>query len=251
MVAPLLAAKGLARRYGAVEALKPLDLEIRAGDVLGICGDNGAGKSTLIRLLSGADRPSAGTLALDGAEMDFRSPSDALERGVATIYQDLALTPGQAIYQNVFMGAELVRGPAWLGWLDKPRMRDEARRYLARLDFKVADMNRPVSALSGGQRQAVAIARALRWSARLVIMDEPTAALGVAESAQVMELIRMLNGQGVTIVLISHNMDEVVAVTNRILVMKGGRKVGELATAGTTPDRIAHAITTGSLERAA
>ena len=166
--------------------------------------------------------------------MRFRAPADALARGIATTYQDLALAPRLSIAQNIFMGGEFVRGPSWLGWLDKPAMRQEAARWLARFNFAVTDMDRPVSDLSGGQRQAVALARALRWNARLIIMDEPTAALGVSEGRAVLELIRALRRDGVAVLLVSHNMDDVVAVTDRVAILKTGRNAATFDTRDVT-----------------
>jgi ABC-type sugar transport system ATPase subunit len=191
-------------------------------------------------------------MELDGRAVAFRSPLDALKAGVATIYQDLALAPRLAIWQNVFVGAELTR--SWLpgvAVLDKRRMMDEARGYLARLKVDISDTDRPVEMLSGGQRQAVAIARALRWSARLVIMDEPTAALGVAESRQVLGLIRELHRGGTTVILISHNMADIVEVATRVAVLKNGRKVADLPAAGLGADDLAHLVMTGQMPRAA
>jgi len=244
---PLLELRGLAKSYGAVAALAGVDLVIDEGEVVGLCGDNGAGKSTLIKLVSGADPPSGGQILLDGAAMRFRSPADALARGVATIYQDLALAPRLSIAQNIFMGAERMRRLApGVAILDKPRMRREAAEFLSRLKVTLPDMDAPVAGLSGGQRQAVAISRALRWNARLVIMDEPTAALGVKEKAQVLDLIRSLHGQGVTVLLVSHNMEDVVAVTTRVAVLKAGRKVADRPTAGLDPQRLGHIVMHGA-----
>jgi ABC-type sugar transport system ATPase subunit len=250
--APLLRLAGVAKSYGAVAALRGVDLDVYAGEVVAICGDNGAGKSTLIRIVSGAHDPSAGRMELDGRAVAFRSPLDALRAGVATIYQDLALAPRLAIWQNVFIGAELTK--IWLpgvAVLDKRRMMDEARGYLARLKVDIPDTDRPVEMLSGGQRQAVAIARALRWNARLVIMDEPTAALGVAESRQVLDLIRELHRGGTTVILISHNMADIVEVATRVAVLKNGRKVADLPAAGLNADDLAHLVMTGQMPRAA
>lgn len=248
MTAPLVRLSGIRKRYGAVEALRGVDLHVDAGEVLAICGDNGAGKSTLIRVVSGAHAPDEGTIEIDGAPVAFRSPQGALQAGVATIYQDLALAPRQPIWQNIYIGAELTRTLVpCVRVLDKKRMRDESRRYLARLNVTIEDTDRPVESLSGGQRQAVAIARALRWNARLVIMDEPTAALGVAESRQVLDLIRELARGGTTVVLISHNMAEVVEVATRVAVLKGGRKVADRATQGLCGDDLDHLVMTGQL----
>ncbi len=239
--------RGLCRHFGGVHALDGVDLDIADGECVAIVGDNGAGKSTLIRLLSGADTPSAGTIELNGRLVRFRSPSHALAAGIATTYQDLALAPRLSIAQNVFMGGELLLRPACFGLLDKQRMRREARGYMARFGFAGADMDRPVSDLSGGQRQAVALARALRWRARVVIMDEPTAALGVAESRMVLNLIRSLHEQRVTVILVSHDMDDVVAVSERVVVLKRGRKAGELATGSVDADALAHVVMSGTI----
>jgi len=249
---PLLRLVGIGKRYGAVEALQGVDLAVDAGEVVAICGDNGAGKSTLIRIVSGAHEPSAGRIEIDGRPVTFGSPIDALGAGVATIYQDLALAPRLPIWQNVFVGAELTR-PLLPGVriLDKRAMRDASSRYLARLKVEISDTDRAIERLSGGQRQAVAIARALHWDARLVIMDEPTAALGVAESRQVLDLIRELHRGGTTVILISHNMAEVVDVATRVVVLKGGRKIADLPTAGLTADGLAHLVMLGQLPRRA
>ena len=242
---PVLSVRGLAKRYGAVQALAGVDLDVRAGEVLAICGDNGAGKSTLIRMVSGADTPSAGEIRLRGEAVRFASPQDALARGVATIYQDLALAPRLAIYQNVFMGAELTRRLGPLRVLDKKAMIEQASGWMAQLGSAVTDARRPVASLSGGQRQSVAIGRALRWNAEVVVMDEPTAALGVKETAQVLDLIRALNRTGKTVVLVSHNMADVVAVAHRVAILKQGRKVIDRPVAGLDADALSHMVMTG------
>jgi simple sugar transport system ATP-binding protein len=241
----VLSLRGVAKYYGGVTAVEGVDLDIHAGDVLAICGDNGAGKSTLIRIMSGAVAPDAGSLRLDGVVTGFRSPHDALGQGVATIYQELALAPRLSIAANVFLGAELTRTWCGLRLLDKARMAREARAYLSRLSVSVEDVRAPVERLSGGQRQAVAISRALRWNARLIIMDEPTAALGVRETAEVLGLIRRLSDEGRTIVLISHNMRDVVAVASRVAILKNGRKVVDRPLGSLTADQLGHSILTG------
>jgi ABC-type sugar transport system ATPase subunit len=251
-VPPLLRLAGVGKRYGAVDAIRDVDLDVGAAEVVGICGDNGAGKSTLIRVISGAHEPSAGRVEIDGRGVAFRSPTDALAAGVATIYQDLALAPRLPIWQNVFVGAELTRRPIpGVRVLDKRAMRARSREYLARVNVQIADTDRPIERLSGGQRQAVAIARALHWNARLVIMDEPTAALGVAESRQVLELIRELHRGGTTVIIVSHNMAEIVDVATRVVVLKSGRKIADRTTAGLTADDLAHLVMAGQLPRAA
>jgi ABC-type sugar transport system ATPase subunit len=237
----ILSLRGIGKRYGAVEALRDADLDVAQGDVLGICGDNGAGKSTLIRIISGAQEPSAGEMSVRGAVVRFRSPHDAYAAGIATIYQDLALSPRLAIWKNIFLGAELTR----FGLLDKARMRRDAAGYLARLGITLSDTDAAVENLSGGQRQAVAISRALRLNAELIVMDEPTAALGVKETAQVLDLIRRLKAGGKTIILVSHNMADVVAVASRVAILKNGRKVIDRATAGLDADALAHMVMTG------
>ena len=244
-MAPLLSLRGVGRDYGAVTAVRSVDLDVFAGEVLAICGDNGAGKSSLIKIISGAAQPSRGRVWLRGREVRFRSPQDALTQGVATIYQDLALAPRLSIAANVFMGAERTRGPGFLRVLDKKRMDREARGYLARLSVEIADMRRPVEGLSGGQRQAVAIARALRWNADIIIMDEPTAALGVKETAQVLDLIRHLKSEGRTVLLISHNMADVAALATRIAILKAGEKVIDRPVAGLAAADIGRMIMTG------
>ncbi len=237
---PLFSLSGIRKAYGAVEALRGVDLDVYPGEVLAICGDNGAGKSTLIKIMSGAEQPDAGTMRLGGAEVSFGSPQDALRQGVATIYQDLALAPRLSIRANVFMGAELTRPLVvpFLRRLDKPRMRQEALGYLQRLSIDLPDAERPVEALSGGQRQAVAIARALRWNASVIIMDEPTAALGVKETGQVLALIGRLHAAGQTVILISHNMRDVCQVATRVAILKAGRKIEDRPVPGLTPETL-------------
>ena len=230
MAQPVLSLRRISMSYGAVAALRGVDLDIHAGEVLALCGDNGAGKSSLVKILAGAQGATGGTVTLDGAPVVFRSPQDALRRGVATIYQDLAVAPRLSIWQNVFLGSELTRRP--FGLLDKRRMAEMSRGFLARLAITIADMETPVERLSGGQRQAVAICRALRWDARIIIMDEPTAALGVKETAQVLDLIRRLHEEGRTVILVSHAMQDVVAVADRVVVLKAGRKTEDRPVAG-------------------
>ncbi|MFT8244739.1 ATP-binding cassette domain-containing protein [Roseomonas sp. BN140053] len=243
--APLLSLHGIQRAYGAVQAVRGVDLEIRAGEVLALCGDNGAGKSSLVKVIAGAHPPTGGTLLWRGAPLVLRSPEDALRQGIATIYQDLALAPRMSIAQNIFLGSELTRGLGVLRLLDKRRMTREAAGFMGRLGAAVTEMATPVERLSGGQRQAVALARALRWQAGLIILDEPTAALGVKETAVVLQLIRRLHAEGRAVLLVSHNMADVCAVATRVAILKSGRKVIDRPTAGLDADTLAHMVMTG------
>jgi ABC-type sugar transport system ATPase subunit len=249
---PLLSLRGIGKSYGPVVAVREVDLDIFAGEVVAICGDNGAGKSSLIKVISGAEEATSGTLRMRGKAVAFASPHDALSHGVATIYQDLALAPRLSIAQNVFMGSELTR-PLLLPFLrvlDKKRMAQEARGFLKQLSVTVEDMDRPVERLSGGQRQAVAISRALRWKAEIIIMDEPTAALGVKETALVLDLIRKLKADGRTVLLISHNMRDVVALADRVVIMGAGRKYVDQPLGDLSADDLSRMIMAGNARAA-
>ena len=233
------------KTFGAVEALRGADLSVTRGEVHAICGDNGAGKSTLIKLISGVEQPDAGTIRLRGEAIVFTSPQQALETGIATIHQDLGLAPRMAIYENVFMGSELERRVLGLKFLDKRAMRRESRAYLDRLGISLTNMDASVEELSGGQRQAVAICRALRWNADIIVMDEPTAALGVRETEHVLELIRMLKRRGATLIVVSHNMNHVAAVADSATILRSGRTQARIAIDGVTPDALSHLILSG------
>ncbi|MFC5421197.1 ATP-binding cassette domain-containing protein [Bosea eneae] len=249
---PLLSLRGIGKAYGPVVAVREVDLDIFAGEVVAICGDNGAGKSSLIKVISGAEEATSGTLQMRGKTIVFASPHDALSHGVATIYQDLALAPRLSIAQNVFMGSELTR-PLLLPFLrvlDKKSMAQEARGFLKQLSVTVEDMDRPVERLSGGQRQAVAISRALRWKAEIIIMDEPTAALGVKETALVLDLIRKLKADGRTVLLISHNMRDVVALADRVVIMGAGRKYVDQPLGDLSADDLSRMIMAGNARAA-
>ena len=243
-----LETRALAKSYGAVQALRGVDFSAGQGQVTALCGDNGAGKSTLIRVLSGAHEPDSGQVLLHGQAVSFATPHDALQQGIATIYQDLALAPSLSIWQNIFMGAERTRRLLGLvKVLDAKEMRSKSAELLASLNQTIDDMNRPVSELSGGQRQAVAISRALLWQAKIIIMDEPTAALGVKETTEVLALILRLKAKGVTVILISHSMQDVVAVADQIVILKAGRKAVESGVAGLTAQDLSQAILSGTL----
>jgi fructose transport system ATP-binding protein len=225
---PILSARGLVKRYGPVTALDHADFDLQAGEVLAVVGDNGAGKSTLIKALTGALVPDAGTIELDGAPIRLQSPQGARRLGIETVYQDLAVAPALDIPSNLFLGRELRRRGlvgSVLRMLDKPRMRAEAARHMAELKIGLQSMTQPVETLSGGQRQGVAVARAAAWGSKVIIMDEPTAALGVKESAQVLDLIRRVRERGLPVVLISHNMPHVFEIADRIHIQRLGRRV--------------------------
>ena len=231
--APLLEVRGLSKSFGAVQALRDLSLTLRAGEVVALAGDNGAGKTTLIKAVSGVYPPSSGEILLDGRPVRFGSPQEARAQGIETIYQDLALADNLSIGANIFLGREPVRRLwGFLPVLDRRAMAEAARATMARLDFHVSRMDAPVSNFSGGQRQAVAIGRAVHWNARVLIMDEPTAALGVPEQRKVLSLIRQLREQGRGILFISHNLQDIFAVSDRIVVLRrgveaGARRIGE------------------------
>ena len=225
----VLSARGLVKRYGFVTALDGSDFDLEAGEVLAVVGDNGAGKSTLIKALTGALIPDAGTIQLDGQEVHFHSPLDARKAGIETVYQTLAVAPALDIATNLFLGREIRREGLFgmLRVLDKKAMRTEARNQLDSLGIAtIQDITQTVETLSGGQRQAVAVARAAMFGSKVVIMDEPTAALGVRETAQVLELIKRISNRGLPVVLISHDMPAVFEVADRIHVHRLGKRTG-------------------------
>ena len=226
---PVLTAHNLTKRYGRVVALDRADFELMPGEVLGVIGDNGAGKSTLIKALSGAVIPDDGEMRLEGEVVNFASPIDARDKGIETVYQNLALSPALSIADNMFMGRELRKsGPlgSALRMLDRRAMEKIARDKLTELGLlTIQNINQSVETLSGGQRQGVAVARAAAFGSKVVIMDEPTAALGVKESRRVLELIRDVKARGLPIVLISHNMPHVFEVSDRIHIHRLGRRI--------------------------
>jgi ABC-type sugar transport system ATPase subunit len=243
MTTPLLRARSITKRFGALQALADVDVDIHAGEVLAILGDNGAGKSTFIKILSGAYEPSAGTLLLDGVPVSFASPQDAADAGIATIFQELALSENLSIAENVFLGRELVRRVLGVPFLKRQAMKQKVAELLHTLDAHISDPEVAVGSLSGGQRQAVAISRALNLNARLVIMDEPTAALAVAETRKVLQLIRRLAEGERAVILISHNMHDVFEVADRIVVFRRGRKIAERRRSETDPEEVVSFIT--------
>lgn len=226
---PILTARGLVKRYGRVTALDHADFELFPGEILAVIGDNGAGKSTLIKALCGAVVPDEGEIRLEGKPVQFRSPIEARTAGIETVYQTLAMSPALSIADNMFMGRE-IRRPGILGsvfkMLDKPKMQAFARQKLSELGLMtIQNINQAVETLSGGQRQGVAVARAAAFGSKVVILDEPTAALGVKESRRVLDLIRDVKARGIPIILISHNMPHVFEVADRIHIHRLGRRL--------------------------
>jgi fructose transport system ATP-binding protein len=224
----VLEARKIVKRYGHVTALDGANLELRAGEVLAVIGDNGAGKSTMVKVLCGAVVPDEGQVLLDGVPVHFSSPMDPRKRGIETVYQDLAVAPALDIATNLFLGREVrCRGilGSWFRLLDKRRMKSEAQKEMAELKFRLPSIESAVEDLSGGQRQGVAVARSAIFARRLVIMDEPTAALGVRESGEVLNLIRTIRDRGLPVLLISHNMPHVFELADRIHIMRLGRRV--------------------------
>ena len=226
--APLvMQAKGLTKRYGHVTALDGCDFELRAGEILAVIGDNGAGKSSLIKVLSGATVPDSGELRLDGKPVHFRTPIDARRAGIETVYQDLAVAPAMSIAENLFLGREILRPGVlgtWLRVLDKRAMLDQAVARMNELKVGIRSMTQAVETLSGGQRQCVAVSRAAAFAQHVVIMDEPTAALGVKEGNMVLDLIRRVRDKGLPVILISHNMPHVFEVADRIHIQRLGKR---------------------------
>ena len=226
---PVLEARGLVKRYGRVVALDHADFELRPREILGVIGDNGAGKSTLIKVLAGAVVPDSGEVLMDGEPVHFKTPMDARSAGIETVYQNLALSPALSIAENMFLGRE-IRKPGFLGQyfrlLDQKAMRRRAREQLSALGLlTIQNINQQVETLSGGQRQGVAVVRATSFGSRVVIMDEPTAALGVKESRRVLELMLDVKRRGLPIVLISHNMPHVFEVADRIHIHRLGKRI--------------------------
>ena len=225
---PLLQARGLVKRYGHVTALDGADLDLFPAEILAVIGDNGAGKSTLVKALSGALVPDEGEIRLDGRVVKFHGPGDARRQGIETVYQDLAVAPALTVAENLFLGRELRKTGlpgSVFRLLDKPRMMAEAASHLQSLQIGIMSMRQPVESLSGGQRQGVAVARAAAFARHVVIMDEPTAALGVKESGMVLDLIRRVRDKGLPVLLVSHNIPHVFEVADRIHIARLGKRV--------------------------
>ena len=242
---PLLECVGVSKHFGAVRALHEVDFEVRAGEVMALVGDNGAGKSTLIKGIAGSQPYDGGTVRFDGHPVRLDGPRAASDLGIEVVYQDLALADNLDVVANMFLGRERLRGR----FLDEASMEQDCKETLASLSVTtLRSVRAPVAALSGGQRQAIAVAKAVMWNSRIVVLDEPTAALGVAQTRQVLDLVARLRDRGLGVVLISHNLHDIFEVADRITVLRLGQLVGIYQTAETSQQEIVHAITAGTLE---
>jgi D-xylose transport system ATP-binding protein len=242
---PRLELRGINKSFGGVRALRDVDFEVYAGEVVGLVGDNGAGKSTLIKTMSGAYVPDEGEILIDGQPVTIASPQDSTRLGVETVYQDLALCDNLDVVANLWLGREAYRDliPGVLRVLDETAMEQRTSEVLKTLDVRIPSMRAPVATLSGGQRQCIAVAKTILRNPKVVLLDEPTAALGVAQTRQVLNLIQRLKQQGLAVVVISHNLHDVFEVADRVIVMRLGRRAATFDIRNTTPERIVAAIT--------
>jgi D-xylose transport system ATP-binding protein len=248
---PLVEMRGISKRYGGVQALQGVDLDIFAGEVHALVGDNAAGKSTLVKTLAGAVLKDEGTITFDGRSMEIRAPRDAKALGIETVYQDLALADNLDVPANVFLGREVTKRRPF-GWiLDKRRMEEESRRVLSKLKISIPRIRQQVRFMSGGQRQSIALARCVCFNARVAILDEPTAALGVEETRKAYALIRDMREHGLAVLLISHNLNHVFENCDRITVLKTGRLVGSRRVEDTSQEEILRMIVSGVADSAA
>ena len=246
MAEPVLEARGVTKHYGSVLALDKADFSAYAGEIVALIGDNGAGKSTLIKILAGAIRPDRGEILVDGEQVHLTSPLDARRYGIETVYQDLALAPDLDAAANLHLGREIYLVP-FLHLLNRRAMRQQAVSAFAELGIQLQDVRAPIGTLSGGQRQSVAVARAVAYASKVIFMDEPTAALGVVQRGRVLETMRRVRDRGVAVVLVSHNMPEVLAVSDRVEVLRLGRRAASYRTAQTSVEELVGAMT-GALE---
>jgi ABC-type sugar transport system ATPase subunit len=239
--APLVRLDRVRKEFGGVVALEAVTLDVNPGEIVALVGDNGAGKSTLIKLIAGVHQPTSGQILIEGAPVRLARPTDAREHGIEVVFQDLALADQQPVYMNMFLGRELVRGP--LRRLDRDGMAMQTQKLLDELDIRLPSARATIRDLSGGQRQGVAIARATHWAQRLVLMDEPTAALGVQETGRVEDAIVRMRERGRAILIVSHSLDQVFRISDRICVLRRGQQVGVRTTSQTSGDEIVAMIT--------
>jgi ABC-type sugar transport system ATPase subunit len=252
MSTPLVELRGVGMAFGAVEALRNVSLKLRRGDVAGLVGDNGAGKSTLVKMLAGALDPTSGAILLDGAPQALSPPVQAQRLGIETVYQDLSLIGSFTATENFFLGREMAwgGGPRILRWMRRRAMVEAAVKGLEELHIEIPRVRtQPVDRMSGGQRQLAAIARGAFWGSKLLLLDEPTAALGVRESREVLDLIGRLSGRGLTILMVTHNLEHLWSVCNRVIVMRRGAKVADLLSRDTSMDEVVGFITGARGER--
>jgi ABC-type sugar transport system, ATPase component len=241
--APTLELRGISKTFGSVQALADVDFEVRSGEVMALVGDNGAGKSTLIKCIAGIYTADSGEILFEGAPVSIHGPKDAAKHGIEVVYQDLALCDNLDVVQNMYLGREL---HDWLYRLNEPAMEQRTAETLKSLAVTtIRSIRQPVASLSGGQRQSVAVAKAVQWNSRLVILDEPTAALGVAQTEQVLALVKRLADRGLAVVLVSHNLHDIFEVATRITVLRLGRDIGVYERTKTTQQEIVQAITAG------
>lgn len=244
--APLLDVRGVSKYFGSVIALRDVSTTVRAGEVTCVLGDNGAGKSTFIKILSGVHVPDGGELRLDGAPLELANPRDALDRGIATVYQDLAMIPLMSVWRNFFLGSEPTRGRGPLQRFDVAKARETARRELREMGIDIRDPDQPVGTLSGGERQSVAIARAVHLGARVLILDEPTSALGVKQAGTVLRYIVQARDRGLGVVFITHNPHHAYPVGDRFLLLKRGRSLGDYPREDITLDELTRLMAGGA-----
>lgn len=240
MANPVLSLANIHKTFGGVTAVQDFSLDIVAGEIVALVGNNGAGKSTLVKIISGVHSPTSGEIRLDGKRISFMDAAVARSNGIEVVYQDLALCDQQRVYMNMFLGREYTKG---FGILDRRRMIDETSQLVEELDVRIPSVTATVSNLSGGQRQGIAIARATHWAKKLILLDEPTAALGVAETEKVEELVKKLKARNLAILIISHSLDQVFRLSDRIVVLKHGEQIGVRETAKTDNNEIVSMIT--------
>ena len=241
MTPPVLSLDRVHKSFGGITAIEEFSLDLAAGEVVALVGDNGAGKSTLVKMIAGAHKPTSGRILIDGEEVSFADASQSQSKGIQVVYQDLALADSQSVYMNLFLGRELTRGP--FRRLDRPRMIRETEKLVEALDVRIPSARSVIRDLSGGQRQRIAIARATHWATKLVLMDEPTAALGVAETAKVEKNIESLRARNLAILIISHSLDQVFRLSDRICVLRRGKQIGIRDTRSTDKNEIVSMIT--------
>lgn len=237
----VLSLQNIHKSFGGIVAIEDFSLELKAGEIVALVGDNGAGKSTLIKIISGVYCPTTGSIKFDGAKVSFKDATEARKTGIEVVYQDLALADEQAVYMNMFLGREKTKGP--FSQLDRGSMISETEQLIEELDVRIPSAQTTIRNLSGGQRQGVAIARATHWAKKLVLLDEPTAALGVAETAKVESLVASLRERNLAVLIISHSLDQVFRLSDRICVLRRGKQIGIRETAKTDKNEIVSMIT--------